>query len=741
MFTKQLEHIFTKDNFINAFNEIPTKAKGIDEVSYTEFQNNFEKNISNLINDILIGQYIPEPIKAIEIKKPNSNEKRPIGISSIKDKLIQKVLYEDIYEYFDKLFSDKSYAYRPRKSPLKAINRVSDYIKRGYKVVYKTDIKSFFENINHEILVKILKKHISDKGIIKLLMLYIKIGGFKKINYFSHEKGVHQGDIISPLLSNIYLDTMDKFLEKHKIDFVRFGDDFIIFLKDEDELENIKKNLLRVLKLLNLTLNSEKSYLSNIYKGFSFLGVHFKGENRTIENDRLQKSFSKIHNFAKESKSFDIFLEQLNLYLHTLQNYYLKIISKNSNQYLLLKENIGNSIAQKVYLSKKNKEINKKSIFLNKLSSLDILKYFEFDTNILKAFIHKGYEKYFLQKDVEVDKLINKKKSNYSKKFASISTIHINEFGVFLGISKNKIVLKKYGKVIKVFPFSQIDRIVLEGKGFTISSDVIYRCAKHNIYIDFIDYKSNPYASITSYNSATTQNIHNQAMILNTDKHFEIAYQIIKGKLKNQINYIKYLSKYHIILEDSIIQMGNIFNKFKSIKNKKIDVLMGYEGSLASVYWSAIKLIIDIDYPGRITKGAKDIVNSSLNYGYAILYGKVQNTLIKAGLSLHISFLHSLDKQKPTLVFDMIEEFRSFVVDRTIISMINKDEPLKLDKEGLLTKKSRKLISKNIYEKLNSYTIWKKESIRIENIIERQAYNLLKFINFGTKYKPFIGKY
>jgi RNA-directed DNA polymerase len=105
LFTKQLEHIFTKDNFINAFNEISTKAKGIDEVSYTEFQNNFEKNISNLINDILIGQYIPEPIKAIEIKKPNSNEKRPIGIASIKDKLTQKVLYEDIYEYFDKLFS------------------------------------------------------------------------------------------------------------------------------------------------------------------------------------------------------------------------------------------------------------------------------------------------------------------------------------------------------------------------------------------------------------------------------------------------------------------------------------------------------------------------------------------------------------------------------------------------------------------------------------------------------------
>jgi len=741
VFGKRLEKIFTKENFRDVFDKISTKSRGIDEVSYEEFQKKFEENISILINDLIMGKYSPEPIKSIEIKKPDSNEKRPIGITSIKDKLTQKVLYENIQGYFNKLFSDKSYAYRPGKSPLKAINRVSDYIKRGYKVVYKTDIKSFFENINHDILLKILKKHIADKRLLKLLMLYIKIGRFKKINYFSHEIGVYQGDIISPLLSNIYLDTMDKFLEKRNIDFVRFGDDFILFLRDKNDLENIKKNLLRVLKVLKLDLNDEKSYLSDIYKGFTFLGVYFQGESKSIENERFQKSFSKIHTLAKESKSFDEFLENLNLYLHALENYYLKIISKNSNQYLLLKENISEAISQRVYLSKKNKEINKKSLFLNKLSSLNILKDFEFDVNMIKAFIHKGYEKYYLQKDLEVDKIINKKKSTYSKKFASISTIHVNEFGISLGISKNKIVLKKYGKIIKSFPLSQIDRIVLEGKGFSLSSDIIYKCAKNNIHIDFIDYKSNPYASITNYNSATTQNIHNQAMILNTDRHFEIAYQIVKAKMKNQINYIKYLSKYHKVLKANIIKMNSVFTKFKSLTNKNIDVLMGYEGSLASIYWDSIGLILDIDYSGRVTKGAKDIVNSSLNYAYAILYGQVQNALLKAGLSLHISFLHSLDKQKPTLVFDMIEEFRSFVVDRTIISMINKDEPIKLDKDGLLTKKSRKLIAQNIYEKLSSYTLWRKKSVKIENIIEQQAYNLLKFINSQKKYKPFVGKY
>jgi len=98
----------------------------------------------------------------------------------------------------------------------------------------------------------------------------------------------------------------------------------------------------------------------------------------------------------------------------------------------------------------------------------------------------------------------------------------------------------------------------------------------------------------------------------------------------------------------------------------------------------------------RITFGARDIVNSSLNYAYAFLYGKVQHSLVYAGLNLNISFLHSLDDKKPTLTYDMIEEFRTFVVDRTIISMLNKDEPIKLGNDGMLTKSSRQLIAKNI---------------------------------------------
>jgi CRISPR-associated endonuclease Cas1 len=137
---------------------------------------------------------------------------------------------------------------------------------------------------------------------------------------------------------------------------------------------------------------------------------------------------------------------------------------------------------------------------------------------------------------------------------------------------------------------------------------------------------------------------------------------------------------------------------------------MGHEGMIAILYWDALGLIVDdkVDFRGRVTFGAKDVVNSALNYGYAILYGRVHYHAVRAGLSLHISYLHALDENKPTLIYDMIEEFRAFIVDRTIFTMINQKEYLKLDKNGMLDTKTKQKIAKNVLERIGSYTRHKK---------------------------------
>ena len=275
MFTPQLDQIFNIQTLKDSFLEISSKSTGLDEVSYNEFKKDLSKNFEDTKLSILKGTYTPEPLKKIEIDKPNSDEKRPIALSSIKDKLIQKVLYNSLRDYFETTFNDKSYAYRRDKSTIKAINRSTQFIQEKKYWVLKTDIDNFFESINHDKLLMILDKQISDKRIIKLISLFLQTGAFKSFDYFEHIEGVHQGDILSPLLSNIYLDLMDRFLEKIEVLHIRYADDFVVFFKEQQEAIKTKQLLDEFLKTLDLSLGEDKTKITHVKDGFIFLGVPF----------------------------------------------------------------------------------------------------------------------------------------------------------------------------------------------------------------------------------------------------------------------------------------------------------------------------------------------------------------------------------------------------------------------------------------------------------------------------------
>ena len=666
MFTKPLSYIITKTNLLEAYEKINKNSSGLDGVNFVEFEKDRDENIAQIVSRVQEGIYSPEPIKKIAIDKPNSSEQRPIGLSTIKDKLVQRVLYENLNPYYDKQLSNASYAYRPDKSTLKAINRTTGY-----------------------------------------------------------------------------LNEMDSFLEQKNISFVRYADDFALFFQGKNEAYKTLKALKKFLTTLHLKLGEEKTAIVHISDGFTFLGVEFRGKNKEVQEERLQNSLAKLQRISQNRSGFKKFVDEVNFYLQGIKNYYLKILTKNSQQYLALQNALSEALAHKVFLSKKSKNITTKKEFIILLEQVKL--HILFDASIvkheIKHIVALGYEQYLADKSYkDTSSKIAKKKNKYARKFANDSTLHVATPGLTLGISKNKFTLKKYGKVQNSFPMNKITRIVFEGKGFSLSTNVIKKCADNAITIDFINRDATSYAALITYKSSMTQIVSQQAKMINTPLQLALAKAFIRGKAKNQLNYIKYLHKYHKNMQKNIQSIE------KSIVNMKtassVNEVMGYEGSISATYWDALKLVLEIPFSKRITFGAKDIVNSSLNYAYAFLYGKVQHSLVHAGLSLNISFLHSLDEKKPTLTYDMIEEFRTFIVDRTIISMLNKDEPIRLGNDGLLTQASRQLIAKNIKEKLGSYTMWKKESIKCENIIQKQCFLLAKVVKGEVKtYKAFIGKY
>jgi len=292
-------------------------------------------------------------------------------------------------------------------------------------------------------------------------------------------------------------------------------------------------------------------------------------------------------------------------------------------------------------------------------------------------------------------------------------------------------------------PKTQCERVIIAAGRVSISSDFIAMCADEGIGIDFLDRSLKKHLALLSTpKHAYARMTQLQLALQDTPMQLNIAKEFLRGKTKNQINYLRYLNKYHKIFDKAIVGMRYIQKDMleNTISTSK---LMGYEGQISRVYWQSLgeMLKFKVEFSHRKTKGATDIVNSSLNYGYAILYGRIHYHALKAGLSLHISFLHSSDNTRPTLVYDMIEEFRTYVVERVIFRMFNQNEPIALDENGRLNDFSQKRIAQKILDRLSSFAYYKNSKKEIDHIISEQAYLLARTIKGVSTYRSFVGRY
>jgi len=747
MLAQRFEDILSLSSLQRAFEEVDTRSVGIDDISLMAYEEKLLTNLQLLHDELLDGSYAPQPLERFEIAKQNSNEKRPIALGSIRDKVVQNLLLQVLTPHYEEIFSDKSYAYRPEKSHIRAITRTRDFIQRGFSWVIRTDIDNFFETIPHDRLLQLLKQHIKDPLILRLIELFIRNGLFEDKEYRNHRIGIHQGDILSPLLSNIYLHQMDTFLETKGIEFVRFADDFILFIDNSDHGNEILKSLKIFLLTINLNLEETKTSLVSIDQGFTFLGAYFKHREVMVDPQRFVKVQDKIRSFVFEKRTFSEFIVRVSAYAKTLRLMYAGFVTAQNTQLQELDDDIWEAVSARIYLSKESGEVNSKGAFKEHLIPLALFHSISEDERkkLIDLAILRGYERYHDEhpsKSRSRTDPIERKKIEYAHAFARLSTLHVTTQGVFIGMAKNRYIIKERGKVTHSVPKAQIERVIINAKGITLSSSLIESCARAKIPIDFIDYTHTPYASLLTHHAPLPQTTIAQNEIFVNGGGVYLAREFVEGKAKNQINYLKYLNRYHDTLAPWIQKMESTLRTMKK-EAKSSPQVMGFEGVISAMYWDALQGIVDPSWgwSARVTRGATDTVNSALNYAYAILYGKIQESLVRSGLSLYISYLHVPDQGKPTLVFDMIEEFRAFVIDRTIITMLNRNEPIRVDNSGKLTALARKLIAQNVFERLGSYTTWKKESRRVTTIISYQAYLLSRHIHGEDKYTAFIGKY
>lgn len=311
--------------------------------------------------------------------------------------------------------------------------------------------------------------------------------------------------------------------------------------------------------------------------------------------------------------------------------------------------------------------------------------------------------------------------------------IYIDEFGTFLGKTSARLTISQNGKILKEIALNRISTINILKGGISLSSDLIEACSLRGIKIFFLDFRNIAHTSLSSTASHAVANTRKaQFLTLESDYKKEIAKTLIFGKIKNQRATLQYFYKYQKKLENSsklekaILSLKEILDSSKNLELKNrpdwLNILMGKEGSAANIYFDAISndLLSEFEFKSRVGRGANDIVNSALNYGYAILTSFVWQSIINSGLEPFAGVLHTNRPGKPSLVLDIMEEYRAWVVDRNIIKI----------KSSLKDKKFLDaIIKKRIIEEINKTMskkyLYNKKQLSLQSIMQRQVYKLV----------------
>jgi len=275
-----------------AFSQVAANkgAAGVDHVTVKMFEDRLEESLKTLSEDLRTGHYRPQQIRRHYIPKPGSKEKRPLGIPTVRDRVVQTALLNVIEPIFERDFAEHSYGFRPGRGCKDALRRVDQLLKEGYTFIVDADLKSYFDTIPHDRLLAMVAKKVSDGRVLSLIESFLKQGVLDGLREWTPEEGSPQGGCISPLLSNIYLDPLDHLMAQQGFEMVRYADDFVILCRSPEDAAKALALVQQWTAEAGLKLHPDKTKIVSAEESsFDFLGYRFERGQRYPRPKSLQK--------------------------------------------------------------------------------------------------------------------------------------------------------------------------------------------------------------------------------------------------------------------------------------------------------------------------------------------------------------------------------------------------------------------------------------------------------------------
>ncbi len=719
MSTICLADVLTSHNLLEAWEKVRSNkgAGGVDGVSLQGFEANLQQNLDTLKNEVEYDTYRPLPLLRVEIEKSSGNGKRPLSIPTIRDRVLQTAVTLILTPVFEKEFEDISFAYRQGRSVAQAVNLIERLRDKGYQWVVDADIYRYFDEVNHDLLIKEVEKLVADTGILRLIRQWLKATVVDRNERYRLTKGVPQGSPLSPLLANLFLDHLDEALLDKNLRLVRYADDFVVLCKSADKAEDALELTGEILEQLRLRFNKKKTRVTDFNTGFRFLGVKF------------------IRSLAFKSKERPATRIQTRAEKETKKN------SSNTTQ------------------PRPNKKKQRKKRSQHSKQSPGWFSYalpqgstHTTSAEMREAFAEAGLAPQQFPSEAEPEKQLEPPENfTPASKQPRLKTLYLMEHGSVLGKEYERFVVKRKGLVIKEIPAIHVDQIMVFGNS-QLTTQVMQFCLQQRIPIYLLSGKGRFYGMVDSFDTEPVL-LHREQFLRADDPTFclTLAKQIVKGKIANSRLLLKRhaRNKEAPAFEKAANELKRIIKQLETAST--LDQLRGYEGNAARIYFQSLVATLDSawGFKKRKKRPPTDPVNALFSYGYTLLFYNIYTFIRTRGLNPHVGYLHPMRMGHPALASDMMEEFRSIVVDSVVFNLVFNHKltpddfiiPETADEPCLLTPKARGIFVRYLETKLNAPIRHPNSQLQLDyrRCMEHQINHLAAVIRqTETTYQPMI---
>lgn len=655
-----LEQVVSEANLLQGWFKVRANngCAGSDRINLAAFEQRLMSRLALLRDEVMYGTYRPRPLLRIWMPKKIGGM-RSLSIPAIRDRVLQTALSLVLTPLFESEFEECSYAYRKGRSVQQAVKRVEILRSEGFQWVVDADIDSFFDEIDHRLLMTAVEKLVSEPGVLRLIRMWLDAEILDGDQRYFLKKGIPQGSPLSPLLANLFLDDLDEAMLNRNLRIVRFADDFLILCRTREKAEKALDFTTEVLNSLNLVINPDKTRVVDFNRGFRFLGVDFihslTFKTRYPDDDPVPMDLDNLARIPLEAEAKEI----------------LDARPKPQDM------DSGNTMT------------------------------------ISEAKASPGEDHHPVTSMMEIEPPSrNMEEQKVADLDPRLRTLYLLAHGSVLGKESEQFVVRRSGKIVQRIPAIKVDQIMVFGNA-QISTQAMRFCLQEKIPVFLLSGQGRFFGIIDGFDTDPVL-LHRDQFLKAGDQAFclNIARQFVCGKIANCRTILLRYSRKRTLpdMQAAAESLKQILPRLDSATD--LDQVRGYEGLAARTYFDALSKSLDADWQfnGRTRQPPKDPVNSLLSYGYTLLFYNLYSFIRARGLNPHVGFLHPIRSGHPALVSDLIEEFRAIVVDTVVFNLVLNRRitpecftgPADADTPCLLDDRTRALFIQELEKKFNA---------------------------------------